>query len=132
MSAEIQELEAKLRAAQTLEEFQSILAGVEHLKHVGKSVQKRFYKEELRRARAAIDDLAARYNKEVADVLKDLEAAKARRNRVSATAGRKVAPKYRHPETGETWTGRGMQPRWVREYLEQGGDLESLRIDEAA
>ncbi|VCU72548.1 H-NS histone family protein [Pigmentiphaga humi] len=26
---------------------------------------------------------------------------------------RQVAPKYRHPETGETWTGRGKPPRWL-------------------
>src|SRR5690606_15392886 len=24
-----------------------------------------------------------------------------------------VAPKYRNPETGETWSGRGRAPRWV-------------------
>jgi DNA-binding protein H-NS len=24
-----------------------------------------------------------------------------------------VAPKYRHPETGETWSGRGASPPWV-------------------
>jgi DNA-binding protein H-NS len=25
----------------------------------------------------------------------------------------KVAAKYRNPETGETWTGRGRPPRWI-------------------
>lgn len=24
-----------------------------------------------------------------------------------------VKPKYRHPETGETWTGRGKPPKWI-------------------
>ncbi|WP_404976346.1 H-NS family nucleoid-associated regulatory protein [Achromobacter sp. JUb104] len=24
-----------------------------------------------------------------------------------------VAPKYRDPETGHTWTGRGVTPRWL-------------------
>ena len=24
-----------------------------------------------------------------------------------------VAIKYRHPTTGQTWTGRGKQPRWI-------------------
>lgn len=37
-------------------------------------------------------------------------------------AGRKVAPKYRDPESGLTWTGRGRQPKWIQgknvnEYL---------------
>ena len=30
-----------------------------------------------------------------------------------ATAGTKVAPKYRNPATGETWTGRGKAPKWI-------------------
>lgn len=28
-------------------------------------------------------------------------------------AGGKVAPKYRNPSTGETWTGRGKTPKWI-------------------
>jgi DNA-binding protein H-NS len=31
----------------------------------------------------------------------------------SAAKGRKVAPKYRNPATGETWTGRGKAPKWI-------------------
>ena len=27
--------------------------------------------------------------------------------------GGKVAPKYRNPSTGETWTGRGKAPKWI-------------------
>jgi DNA-binding protein H-NS len=29
------------------------------------------------------------------------------------TAGGKVAPKYRDPATGATWTGRGKAPKWI-------------------
>ncbi len=33
----------------------------------------------------------------------------------------KVAPKYRNPENPrETWTGRGMQPRWLAEQVRRG------------
>lgn len=32
----------------------------------------------------------------------------------SAAAGTKVAPKYRDPATGKTWTGRGKPPDWIR------------------
>ena len=28
--------------------------------------------------------------------------------------GDKVAPKYRNPETGDTWTGRGREPGWIK------------------
>lgn len=44
--------------------------------------------------------------------------------------GSTVAPKYRNPGTAETWTGRGRQPVWVREFVENGGSLEALLIKE--
>ena len=43
--------------------------------------------------------------------------------------GRKVAPKYRNPHNpGETWTGRGMKPRWLVELIEQGRDMQEFAI----
>lgn len=41
----------------------------------------------------------------------------------SASAGTKVAPKYRNPATGETWTGRGKAPKWI-----QNQDREQFAI----
>lgn len=41
----------------------------------------------------------------------------------------KVAPKYRNPETGETWTGRGRQPKWL---AESGIALEHFLIEKPA
>lgn len=29
-------------------------------------------------------------------------------------AGGPVAPKFRNPETGDTWTGRGREPTWIK------------------
>lgn len=40
-------------------------------------------------------------------------------------AGRPVAAKYRNPETGETWSGRGRAPGWIKDQ-----DLERFRIKE--
>lgn len=34
-----------------------------------------------------------------------------------STKGSKLPPKYRNPATGETWTGRGRQPKWVEQAL---------------
>lgn len=31
-----------------------------------------------------------------------------------ASRGSKVAPKYREPATGQTWTGRGKAPKWIQ------------------
>ena len=33
--------------------------------------------------------------------------------KVARKASGKVAPKYRNPQTGDTWTGRGRAPKWV-------------------
>lgn len=43
----------------------------------------------------------------------------------------KVPPKYRHPKDETmTWTGRGNQPRWVRQLVEEEGvDINSLLIN---
>jgi len=39
-----------------------------------------------------------------------------------------VAPKYRHPETGDTWTGRGKAPRWITEAEGAGRKREEFLI----
>jgi len=46
----------------------------------------------------------------------------------SGTTGRKVAPKYRNKETGETWTGRGLQPKWIQAAVAAGKKLEDFVI----
>ncbi len=43
------------------------------------------------------------------------------------SAGTKVAPRYKD-EAGNTWTGRGKQPKWVVAALASGRSLESLLI----
>ncbi|QSX73619.1 H-NS histone family protein [Lysobacter arenosi] len=41
----------------------------------------------------------------------------------------KVAPKYRNPaDPGETWTGRGKQPRWLAAHTAAGRRLEEFLI----
>jgi DNA-binding protein H-NS len=46
----------------------------------------------------------------------------------SATAGTKVAPKYRNPaDASQTWTGRGKSPLWVAE-LKKAGKLDAALI----
>ena len=41
----------------------------------------------------------------------------------------KSAPKYRNPKnTGQTWTGRGPQPKWFKEALASGKKPEDLLI----
>ena len=39
-----------------------------------------------------------------------------------------VAPKYRNSETGETWAGRGLKPRWLAAAIKSGKSLETFAI----
>jgi len=39
-----------------------------------------------------------------------------------------VAPKYRHPQTGATWTGRGKAPRWLTDAEAAGTPRQSFLI----
>ena len=43
----------------------------------------------------------------------------------------KIAPKYRDPaDAGNTWTGRGKQPRWLAEYTNNGRKVEEFLIQQ--
>ncbi|PFH12736.1 MULTISPECIES: H-NS histone family protein [Burkholderia] len=35
------------------------------------------------------------------------------RVKASGRKGQPAVPKYRHPDTGATWSGRGKRPRWL-------------------
>ena len=42
-------------------------------------------------------------------------------------------PKYRHPHTGETWDGVGMQPQWLKDALIREGFLVGeLRVPQSS
>ena len=42
------------------------------------------------------------------------------KSRHGIKTGSKVAPKYRDPATGSTWTGRGLKPKWLTTAIEGG------------
>jgi DNA-binding protein H-NS len=45
----------------------------------------------------------------------------------------KVSAKFQNPlQPSQTWAGRGIPPRWVREMLDAGKSLDDLRIIETA
>lgn len=45
-----------------------------------------------------------------------------------AKTGAKVAAKYRNSTTGETWSGRGLQPRWLKPALASGKKIEDFSV----
>lgn len=48
-----------------------------------------------------------------------------KRGRGAATP---VPIRYRHPVTGQTWTGRGKMPNWLREEVDAGASIESFKV----
>jgi DNA-binding protein H-NS len=49
-------------------------------------------------------------------------------SRSTVKAGPKVAAKYRNKTTGETWSGRGLQPKWLRAELAAGRALSDFVV----
>ncbi|RTZ40923.1 H-NS histone family protein [Candidimonas sp. SYP-B2681] len=45
-----------------------------------------------------------------------------------AAPKRPVAPKYRDPSSGATWTGRGKAPRWIAAAESEGRDRNDFLI----
>ena len=42
--------------------------------------------------------------------------------------GSKVAAKYRNAATGDSWTGRGLRPNWLKAALAAGKKLEDFAL----
>lgn len=82
------------------------------------------YKELLREQQALAIRVEEARKKEIADAVQQARALVAefgltaqdvfpsRGGRKAVSSG-KVAPKYRNPATGQTWTGRGKPPKWI-------------------
>ncbi|HLT99939.1 MAG TPA: H-NS histone family protein [Burkholderiaceae bacterium] len=88
--------------------------------------------------RAPIISEIVRSMREYDITLEELETALTRRKRTAgkraakgvktATPRGPVPPKYRDPDSGATWTGRGRAPRWVVEAEAQGKSREDFLI----
>lgn len=42
--------------------------------------------------------------------------------------GAKVAAKYRDAATGDSWSGRGLQPRWLKQALASGKKISDFAV----
>ena len=80
---------------------------------------------EREQALAQVRTLMAEYGLTMADIAGHARSAPAPRAKVG---GGSVAPKYRDPATGQTWSGRGLQPRWLREALASGRPLSEFAL----
>jgi len=43
-------------------------------------------------------------------------------------AAKKVAAKYRNTATGDSWTGRGLQPNWLKSALASGKSIDEFKV----
>lgn len=87
-------------------------------------------RQEHAEAIATIRQLMAEHGLSVEDITATRSGAKA----VRAANGQraKVPAKYRDPATGESWSGRGLQPRWLKAALAEGKQLSDFLISDAA
>ena len=46
----------------------------------------------------------------------------------ATSKGSKVAAKYRNTDTGETWSGRGLQPKWLKSAVAAGKKPEDFKV----
>lgn len=85
-----------------------------------KQEMKKREQQEVQKAREQILAIA----QSVGVPLKDLLAAGGR-----GAKGGTVAVRYRNPnDASQQWTGRGRQPKWVKEWVEGGKSLDKLRV----
>ena len=80
-------------------------------------------RQERADAIARVRALMAEYGLSAADIVGKAAAPPPRK-----PEGRKVEPKYRNPETGETWSGRGLQPKWLRAALADGKKITDFAL----
>ena len=57
---------------------------------------------------------------------------KAAKSGTDGRSGKPVAAKYRNTATGDSWSGRGLKPRWLTAAIEAGAKLEEFAITPAA
>lgn len=58
----------------------------------------------------------------------EVASVKAATKKAAPSKGSRVAAKYRDPATGDSWTGRGLQPVWLRKAIEGGRKLEDFAV----
>jgi DNA-binding protein H-NS len=102
----------------SMSKLQELLAQRAALEQEIESTQKR----ERTDAIAKVKSLMAEYGLSLAD-LSGKSATKP-----GASKGGKVAAKYRNTATGDSWSGRGLQPKWLKAALADGAKLEDFAL----
>ena len=82
-------------------------------------------REERASAIAQVRSLMAQYGLTVADLASRSASAP---RAATGKAVSKVAAKYRDAVTGNTWSGRGLKPNWLKAALDGGKTLDDFAV----
>lgn len=89
--------------------------------------------QEIKRAAQQIEEIAKSLDMSVPQLLEEsgLLNQKPKKTKGASSSGVKGQALYQNPnDASKTWTGRGRQPGWLVKYLEDGGELDKLRINQ--
>ncbi len=110
-------------------DLKELLAQQEKLRAQAEALAREIEQTKLREradAIARVQALMAEYGLTMADLgARPARAAKATK---APRGGGKVAPKFRDAATGQTWSGRGLQPNWLKAALAAGRSLDEFRV----
>ncbi|MEO6408992.1 MAG: H-NS histone family protein [Burkholderiaceae bacterium] len=85
-------------------------------------------KSERDAAIAQVRSLMGEYGLSLSDLGTKSAAAKTGGRKAGATKGSKVPAKYRDASNGDTWSGRGLQPKWLKAAMQSGKTLQDFAI----
>ena len=97
------------------------------------ALEKRIAEAQNHERAAAIEQirqLMAQHGLTAADLGGRASAAKSGAGKAKAgpRKGSKVPVKFRDPATGNAWSGRGLQPKWLQAALAQGRSLSDFAV----
>lgn len=99
--------------------LQELIAQKEALERQIDETREKDRSEAIAKVRALMED----YGLTAADVSGKSSSVKPR-----AGKGNKVAAKYRNTATGDSWSGRGLQPKWLKAALASGRKLGDFAV----
>ena len=99
-----------------MEKYQDVVAKIAELQRQAEDLKKQERKAVIKEVRAKI----AEFGLTAADL--------GLTGKSGAKPASTVKAKYRNPATGETWSGRGIAPRWLQEAEKAGKSRDSFLI----
>lgn len=99
--------------------LQDLLAKRAALEQEIEATQRRERQDAINKVKA----LMSEYGLTVADL-----SGKGTSSKTGSGKGAKVAPKYRNAATGDTWSGRGLQPKWLKAAIASGKKMSDFAI----